>query len=42
MVYHFEFALTHATWEMDFEEWFNLWPLEMPMKVWPRKLGVTS
>jgi cytochrome P450 len=42
MVYHFEFALPHATWEMDFEEWFNLWPLEMPMKVWSRKLGVTS
>lgn len=39
MVHRFEFALPDPTWEMEFEEWFNLWPLKMPMKVWPRRLN---
>lgn len=38
LVYHYEFALPHKDWEMEFEEWFNIWPLELPLKVWRRDL----
>lgn len=36
VIYHFDFALPHENWEMEFEEWFNLWPLGLPLKVWRR------
>ncbi|KAJ3562543.1 hypothetical protein NPX13_g8533 [Xylaria arbuscula] len=33
LVYHYDFALEEPEWEMEFEEWFNLWPLKLPLKV---------
>jgi cytochrome P450 len=38
MVYDYEFALPIKRCDMQFEEWFNLWPLKLPMKVWRREL----
>ena len=42
MVYHYDFALPYETWEMEFEEWFNLWPLRLPLKVWRRDTVPTT
>ncbi|ORY68270.1 benzoate 4-monooxygenase cytochrome P450 [Pseudomassariella vexata] len=36
LVYRYEFSLPHQGWEMEYEEWFNLWPLSLPLKVWRR------
>ncbi|KAI0508534.1 cytochrome P450 [Xylaria bambusicola] len=36
IVYHYDFALKQPKWDMEFEEWFNLWPLRLPLKVWRR------
>lgn len=33
LVYHYDFALPNPTWEMEYEEWFNLWPLSLPLEV---------
>lgn len=33
LVYHYDFELPEQDWEMEFEEWFNLWPLRLPLKV---------
>ncbi|EAW20310.1 cytochrome P450 [Aspergillus fischeri NRRL 181] len=33
LVYHYDFALPHENWEMEFEEWFSLWPLRLPLGV---------
>lgn len=38
LVYHYDFALTDPCWDMEFEEWFNLWPLRLPLKV-SRRVG---
>ncbi|KAI0465547.1 benzoate 4-monooxygenase cytochrome P450 [Xylaria cf. heliscus] len=39
LVYRYDFALSNPAWEMEFEEWFNLWPLRLPLKVWPRDVA---
>ncbi|KAH8196083.1 hypothetical protein TruAng_009739 [Truncatella angustata] len=36
LVYHYEFTLPHKDWEIELEEYFNAWPLKMPLKVWRR------
>lgn len=30
---HDDFELPEGAWEMEVEEWFNLWPLRLPLKV---------
>ncbi|KAI1323176.1 benzoate 4-monooxygenase cytochrome P450 [Xylariaceae sp. FL0255] len=42
LVYHYDFSLPHEAWEMVFEEWFNLWPLKLPLKVWRRDTTAPS
>ena len=42
MVHHYDLALPYETWEMEFEEWFNLWPLKLPLKVWRRDTVPTT
>ena len=42
MVYRYDFALPYETWDTDFEEWFNLWPLRLPLKVWRRDTVPTT
>jgi hypothetical protein len=42
MVYHYDFALPYETWEMEFEEWFSIWPLRLPLKVWRRDTMPTT
>lgn len=37
MVYHYGFALPIKRCDMQFEEWFGLWPLKLPLKVWRRE-----
>lgn len=33
LVHNYDFALPNKDWVMEFEEWFNLWPLRLPLKV---------
>lgn len=33
LTYHYNFALPNETWELDYEEWFNLWPLRLPLRL---------
>lgn len=36
LVARYEFALPSLDWELEFEEYFNLWPIKLPLKVWHR------
>ncbi|KAL4941281.1 hypothetical protein BDV06DRAFT_212815 [Aspergillus oleicola] len=36
LVHRYEFALPSANWEMEWEEAFNMWPAQMPLKIWRR------
>lgn len=36
LVHRYDFALPSRDWELDWEEAFNLWPAQMPLKVWRR------
>ncbi|KAL9112411.1 MAG: hypothetical protein Q9227_003253 [Pyrenula ochraceoflavens] len=36
LVYHYDFALPSPKWEMEWEDFFNIWPKELHMKVWQR------
>lgn len=36
LVCHYDFALKEPDWEMEFEEWFNLWPMKLPLQIWRR------
>ncbi|RYO79967.1 hypothetical protein DL766_008869 [Monosporascus sp. MC13-8B] len=33
LLYRYEFALPSPGWEVEYEEWFNPWPLKPPLKV---------
>ncbi|THC96922.1 hypothetical protein EYZ11_003583 [Aspergillus tanneri] len=37
LVHNYDFALPSKDWELRFEEWFNLWPTQCPVKVWKRE-----
>ncbi|KAL4895727.1 cytochrome P450 [Aspergillus ambiguus] len=37
LVHNYDFALPSNDWELPFEEWFNLWPTQCPVKVWKRE-----
>lgn len=36
LVHRYEFALPSRDWNLDWEEAFNLWPAQMPLKIWRR------
>ena len=36
LVHRYDFALPSQEWELDWEEAFNLWPAQMPLKIWRR------
>ena len=36
LVHRYDFALPSQDWELDWEEAFNLWPAQMPLKIWRR------
>lgn len=38
LCYRYDFALPSTEWEMDWEDYFNLWLRELPMKIWRRKV----
>ena len=38
LVHRYEFALPSRDWELDWEEAFNLWPAQMPLKIWRRDI----
>ncbi|KAF2161904.1 hypothetical protein M409DRAFT_69435 [Zasmidium cellare ATCC 36951] len=38
LVFWYEFELEEEGWEMEFEEWFNLWPLRLPMRARRREV----
>lgn len=42
LVHRYEFALPSRDWKLEWEEAFNLWPAQMPLKIWRRDEGVTS
>ncbi|RFU29840.1 hypothetical protein B7463_g6505, partial [Scytalidium lignicola] len=37
LVHRYDFALPHKNWVLDWEEAFNMWPSQMPLKVWRRQ-----
>ena len=39
LVYWYEFELEVEGWEMEFEEWFNLWPVRLPLRVRKREVA---
>lgn len=39
LVHRYEFALASPDWELDWEEGFNLWPAQMPLKIWRRDMS---
>ena len=42
LCHRYEFALPSREWEMQWEEYFNLWPVKLPLKVWRRDLQASS
>jgi len=38
LCYRYDFALPSKEWEMEFEDYFNLWPVKLPMKIWRREM----
>lgn len=36
LCYRYEFALPGREWEMEWEDYFNLWPVKLPLKIWRR------
>ncbi|PYI01030.1 benzoate 4-monooxygenase cytochrome P450 [Aspergillus sclerotiicarbonarius CBS 121057] len=36
LVHRYDFALPSHDWTLDWEEGFNLWPAQMPLKIWRR------
>ena len=36
LVHRYDFALANPDWELSWEEGFNLWPSQMPIKLWRR------
>ncbi|KAL4885754.1 benzoate 4-monooxygenase cytochrome P450 [Aspergillus karnatakaensis] len=36
LVHRYEFELPSSDWELEWEEAFNLWPSQMPLKIWRR------
>ncbi|KAL4961183.1 cytochrome P450 [Aspergillus stella-maris] len=39
LVYRYEFKLPREDWELQWEEAFNLWPSQMPLKIWRRDVS---
>lgn len=39
LVHRYNFALLSEDWELEWEEAFNLWPRQMPLKIWRRESG---
>lgn len=37
LVHRYHFAFPYRDWELQWEEAFNLWPDQMPLKVWRRE-----
>ncbi|KAL9117860.1 MAG: hypothetical protein Q9187_005598 [Circinaria calcarea] len=42
LCYRYDFALPSTEWEMDWEDYFNLWPRELPMKIWRREVKASA
>ncbi|KAJ5114818.1 benzoate 4-monooxygenase cytochrome P450 [Penicillium alfredii] len=42
LVHRYDFALPSDRWELDWEEAFNLWPCQMPIKIWRREVDLNS
>ncbi|PVH75721.1 benzoate 4-monooxygenase cytochrome P450 [Cadophora sp. DSE1049] len=42
LVHRYDFALPTNDWELKWEEAFNLWPNQLPLKVWRREHGATA
>ncbi|KAE8153133.1 benzoate 4-monooxygenase cytochrome P450 [Aspergillus avenaceus] len=39
LVHRYDFALPSHDWNLDWEEAFNLWPAQMPSKIWRRHVS---
>ncbi|KAK9857733.1 hypothetical protein MYU51_019929 [Penicillium brevicompactum] len=39
LVHRYDFALPSKDWMLEWEEAFNLWPAQMPLKIWRRDQG---
>lgn len=42
LVHRYKFALPNPEWEMKWVDYFNLWPVELPLKVWKREDEVSG
>jgi cytochrome P450 len=42
LCHRYDFALPSRDWEIVWEDYFNLWPKELPLKVWRRELSSTA
>ncbi|KAJ5527795.1 benzoate 4-monooxygenase cytochrome P450 [Penicillium frequentans] len=40
LVNRYDFALPSEDWKLDWEEAFNLWPAQMPLKIWRRNENI--
>lgn len=38
LCYRYDFTLPSGEWEMEWEEYFNLWPVRLPLKIWRREV----
>ncbi len=37
VVHRYDFALPGSSWTLQWEEYFNIWPNELPLKIWRRQ-----
>lgn len=42
LVYRYEFVLPSREWEMEWEEYFSLWPVKLPLKIWRREVRASA
>lgn len=42
VLYRYDFALPSPDWEMKWVDYFNLWPVELPLKIWRRRVDKLS
>lgn len=38
VVHRYDFALPHSSWTLEWEGCFNIWPKELPLKIWRRQV----
>ena len=42
LIHRYDFALPNPDWEMEWIDYFNLWPKELPLKIWKREKSTAA